>query len=310
MRSTLHVVASACFLTVVAGLPTGVLARCTDLAAVCAARDKAEIQCPCAAATNHGVYVRCVRGVAKAEADALRLPRECKASVVRCASRSTCGRPASVTCCRLANPGQPHCSVKRSATNCKPPATIGTKPSCCDACASNNCPTTTTTTSTTSTTATTTTTIPSNCGNGHIDPGEACDGSDLGGVSCPGGSAGGAFVACNPDCTLDCSPCPGGGCEGVFEPLVAGPPLPETYQRDAARRADERLREEHLLRHSGLHGADLQHPDPRWPLRTGGPGRVRRRRRQHVAPPDGGQRSGQARRHERSRAGLHVRKRR
>src|SRR6266480_2115192 len=178
MRSTLHVVASACFLTVVAGLPTGVLARCTDLAAVCAARDKAEIQCPCAAATNHGFYVRC-------------------------ASRSTCGRPGYVTCCRLDNLGQPHCSVKRSATNCKPPATIGTKPSCCDACASNNCPTTTTTTSTTSTTATTTTTIPSNCGNGHIDPGEACDGSDLGGVSCPGGSAGGAFVACNPDCTLD-----------------------------------------------------------------------------------------------------------
>src|SRR5947207_452213 len=140
MRSTLHVVASACFLTVVAGLPTGVLARCTDLAAVCAARDKAEIQCPWAAATNHGFYVRCVRGVAKAEADALRLPRECKASVVRCASRSTCGRPGYVTCCRLDNLGQPHCSVKRSATNCKPPATIGTKPSCCDACASNNCP--------------------------------------------------------------------------------------------------------------------------------------------------------------------------
>ena len=230
MRSTLHVVASACFLTVVAGLPTGVLARCTDLAAVCAARDKAEIQCPCAAATNHGFYVRCVRGVAKAEADALRLPRECKASVVRCASRSTCGRPGFVTCCRLDNLGQPHCSVKRSAANCKPPATIGTKPSCCDACASNNCPTTTTTTSTTSTTATTTTTIPSNCGNGHIDPGEACDGSDLGGVSCPGGSAGGAFVACNPDCTLDCSHCPGGVCEVICEPIVAGQPIPNTYQ--------------------------------------------------------------------------------
>src|SRR5438477_257229 len=126
MRSTLHVVASACFLTVVAGLPTGVLARCTDLAAVCAARDKAEIQCPCAAAT--------------------------------------------------------------------------------------------------------TTTIPSNCGNGHIDPGEACDGSDLGGVSCPGGSAGGAFVACNPDCTLDCSHCPGGVCEVICEPIVAGQPIPNTYQ--------------------------------------------------------------------------------
>jgi len=63
-----------------------------------------------------------------------------------------------------------------------------------------------------------------------IDPGEACDGTDVGGVTCPGGSAGGAFVACNPDCTLDCSHCPGGVCEVTCEPIVAGQPIPNTYQ--------------------------------------------------------------------------------
>src|SRR5207249_7930657 len=125
-------------------------------------------------------------------------------------------------------------------TRCKPPTTIGTKPSCCDACGPNGCATTTT--STTSTTSTTTTTVAAStttttstptttlCGNGMIDPGEACDGTDVGGVTCPGGSAGGAFVACNPDCTLDCSHCPGGVCEVTCEPIVAGQPIPNTYQ--------------------------------------------------------------------------------
>src|SRR5206468_1103911 len=68
------------------------------------------------------------------------------------------------------------------------------------------CPPPTTTTST-ATTPTTTPTQPP-CGNGHIDAGEACDGTDIDGATCPDGSRGGAFVRCTPECTLDFSLCP------------------------------------------------------------------------------------------------------
>src|SRR5205823_1457129 len=154
MRSSVGGVGVACLLVSIAGLPAGALARCDDPAAVCAARAVADAQCNCATATTHGQYVKCVSQAAQGEVNAARLPRGCKANVVRCASRSTCGKPGFVTCCR----------------------------------------------------------------------------TDVGGVTCPGGSAGGAFVACNPDCTLDCSHCPGGVCEVTCEPIVAGQPIPNTYQ--------------------------------------------------------------------------------
>src|SRR5215470_16988054 len=52
-------------------------------------------------------------------------------------------------------------------------------------------------TTTTSTSSTSSTTL--RCGNGVIDPGEQCD--PPGSITCPPGSAGGAFLPCNPDCT-------------------------------------------------------------------------------------------------------------
>ena len=67
------------------------------------------------------------------------------------------------------------------------------------------------------------------CGNGTIDPGEDCDDGNIGGATC-GGSAGGAFVSCKPDCTLDCSRCPGGACQVTCEPIVPNQPIPNTYQ--------------------------------------------------------------------------------
>src|SRR3989449_8279553 len=141
MKSTLRDLPAAAFLIVIAGFPAGALATCTDQAAVCAARAKAEAQCNCATAATHGQYVKCVRDVAKGEVVALRLPRSCKGAVVRCAARSTCSRPAGfVTCCRPTSTGV-RCSVKRNASLCKAPATAGTKPSCCDACGPNGCST-------------------------------------------------------------------------------------------------------------------------------------------------------------------------
>jgi hypothetical protein len=139
-------------------------AKCTDDAAVAAARAAAEAECGCATASNHGQYVSCVAGVAKALADSGDLPRECKGEVVRCAARSTCGKPGAVTCCRIDRRGKVKCSTKSSAEKCKAPkggqACVGTAASCCDSCGAGSpdgsfvCETTTTTTTTSTTTTT------------------------------------------------------------------------------------------------------------------------------------------------------------
>jgi cysteine-rich repeat protein len=65
----------------------------------------------------------------------------------------------------------------------------------------------TTTTTTLEAPSTTTTTVPPTCGNGVIDQGEECDTNDFGNATCPGGSAGGGFLTCTANCTIDFSTC-------------------------------------------------------------------------------------------------------
>jgi len=140
--------------------------RCDDTTAVAAARTAAAAQCNCATADNHGQYVKCVGDLAKTRASNGQLPTECKGDVVRCAAKSTCGKPEAVTCCRVDRRGKVRCSTKSSADKCRPPnggaACLGATTSCCDAC-TNACSggsTTTTVTPTTSTAAPTTTGAP------------------------------------------------------------------------------------------------------------------------------------------------------
>jgi hypothetical protein len=52
--------------------------------------------------------------------------------------------------------------------------------------------------------------IPLTCGNGVIDPYEACDGDELGGKSCEGLGLGSGALACTAGCALDTSSCSGG----------------------------------------------------------------------------------------------------
>jgi uncharacterized protein YjiK len=47
------------------------------------------------------------------------------------------------------------------------------------------------------------------CGNGVRDPGEECDGSDLGGATCSNGGCSGGTPSCSSACTLDFSGCTG-----------------------------------------------------------------------------------------------------
>src|SRR5262245_22304362 len=109
--------------------------KCNDDAAVAAARATADAECGCVTATNHGKYVSCVAHVANDLADSGDLPKECKGEVVSCAAQSTCGKAGAVTCCRIDRRGKGKCSIKSSASKCKPPkggqARAGTGTSCC-----------------------------------------------------------------------------------------------------------------------------------------------------------------------------------
>jgi hypothetical protein len=65
--------------------------------------------CPCDAATSHGTYVRCIArklrelSACSLDADSVRrcgpVPRGCIGKIRRVASRATCGKADSVTCC-------------------------------------------------------------------------------------------------------------------------------------------------------------------------------------------------------------------
>ena len=147
--------------------------KCTDQAAVATARGTADARCGgCANASNHGHYVSCVAKKATDLADSGDLPKECKGQVVRCAAKSTCGKPGFITCCRVDKKGKVKCSIKSSLDRCKAPkggqACAGGAASCCDSCGAGSpegafvCGTTTTSTAptTTSTAPPTTSTTP------------------------------------------------------------------------------------------------------------------------------------------------------
>jgi hypothetical protein len=134
-------------------------APCTDAAAVAAARAAVDAACGCAAATNHGEYVACARGVIAGLVDGGELPRSCRGAVQRCAARSTCGRPDAVTCCRTGQNGVTRGFLKPNAAACRAPsggsACVGSYPSLCDACDASGCT--------------------PRCGNNKIEAGEECE---------------------------------------------------------------------------------------------------------------------------------------
>jgi hypothetical protein len=69
-----------------------------DVCEVAAARAAVASQCDCAGAPDHATHVRCAGSVADASVADGRLAASCRKEVVRCASKSTCGRAGRVTC--------------------------------------------------------------------------------------------------------------------------------------------------------------------------------------------------------------------
>jgi transposase InsO family protein len=81
-----------------------VLATCaspSDQAAVARVRVLADTQCDCASATRHRLYLRCVARTVAAAVRAGQLPAACRAKVLHCAARSTCGQRDRVVCLRI-----------------------------------------------------------------------------------------------------------------------------------------------------------------------------------------------------------------
>ena len=117
-----------------------------DLAAAVAA------QCPCDGARSHGQYVSCLARYRNSLRRSGCLD-DTGRTMVRCAGRSTCGRPEAVVCCTTAP------FVAHDAAACVAQGGVSQGPgSVCMVCPVGDPPPTTTTTSTTITTTSTTST--------------------------------------------------------------------------------------------------------------------------------------------------------
>ena len=127
----------------VLGAAQGSFAKCGDdpgdAAKVLAVRQLAATSCDCSSFTNHGLYVKCVKGVASDQAGLGNLPVQCKSSVTKCAAHSICGKPGFVTCCITSDKGT-KCKTKKDEMHCTDKGGVvsgnGTTgcTSCCDAC--------------------------------------------------------------------------------------------------------------------------------------------------------------------------------
>lgn len=89
-----------------------------DAADVAAARTAVAAACDCAGAVSHGAYVHC----ADSNAQATLANEGCVGAVVRCATRSTCGRPNAIACCQTRADGVTLASIKGSVRACRVPA--------------------------------------------------------------------------------------------------------------------------------------------------------------------------------------------
>src|SRR5262249_48956471 len=150
-----------------------------DSAALAAAR-AAIATCPCGT-TSHRDYLRCAGEVTRNLLGTGQLSAACRKAARKCASRSTCGKPAAVTCCRPVSNGTSRCSITAANRCTAKGGCVGQYTSCCDACGQSGGATTST-----ATTTSTTPTQASVCGNGMIEAREWCDGEEF----------------CDPNCTI------------------------------------------------------------------------------------------------------------
>jgi hypothetical protein len=146
-------------------------AKCSDSAAIEAARGMIQTSCGCTReGQTHGQYELCVKRTLKApNVTALIRQKSCRTLVMKCESASICGKPNAAVCCVLKKNGKVKASIVGKTAKCRKGNACGAFLgffSQFDACATDGtcagptttstmAPTTTTSTSTSSTTSTT-----------------------------------------------------------------------------------------------------------------------------------------------------------
>jgi len=139
-------------------------AVCTDMSAVANTRRDIEDQCHCGTAASHPTYTACARPVIQTAVAENRLPPSCISAVRRCVSRSTCGKPGTVTCLTTTRSGRQRCRIKNGGPNAclaLSGACVGATPFCCDSPLGCQQETTTSTSSTSTSSTSPSTTGPS-----------------------------------------------------------------------------------------------------------------------------------------------------
>ena len=115
----------------------------TDASAIAAARMDVAAHCDCSGFTSHKVYVGCSAGIVATRVQNGQLPPQCKGLVQKDAKKSTCGKPAAVSCCSTSGSGKTKCRIKKSEGSCATSSgstpCVGSFPSCGDACDANGC---------------------------------------------------------------------------------------------------------------------------------------------------------------------------
>jgi len=93
-------------------LATCVSKKCSDAALVERARVSIEQTCGCMKAGQpHRAYMTCVKKALKA-AELPELTRPCRNVVVRCESKSICGDPNAIVCCKTKKSGKVVASMR------------------------------------------------------------------------------------------------------------------------------------------------------------------------------------------------------
>jgi hypothetical protein len=142
-------------------LPSCVSKKCSDAALVERARVSIEQTCGCMKAGQlHRAYLTCVKKALKeTQLPDLNLEPPCRNIVLRCESKSICGNPDAVVCCRTKKSGKVVASMRKSTALCRKGTACGASLglySTFDACGTTGtCAQEATTTTTPSTTTTT-----------------------------------------------------------------------------------------------------------------------------------------------------------
>src|SRR2546428_12543249 len=104
------------------------------------ARADVAAHCDCSGFTTHGQYVRCSAQIVNTRVESGQLSRPCKGLVQKDAARSTCGKPAAITCCSAPRAGETTCRIKRTEGPCSGgTACAGGCPSWRGACTPTGC---------------------------------------------------------------------------------------------------------------------------------------------------------------------------